>query len=110
MAARDVRTGEVFASFATSMQEVDEALMLPATAGLKMPDGVVLNLEELQVPAVRAKLRFGRRRGSKCVVAQAMPAPALVGVLTPLSTCKSTKDLPAGDWQAQVINYETVKD
>ncbi|CAE7231016.1 unnamed protein product [Symbiodinium sp. CCMP2592] len=107
VAARDIRSRDIFASIATSVQEVDAVLMEPLVAGFKMPQGESLKLDALQLPIVRAKFRYVWRKCSEATCVPSTPAAAALPLSAPAS--KSTKELQPGYWQTQVAKYEAIK-
>ena len=56
--SRDIKSVEVMASIASKIEEVDEVLADPLASAFHLPDGSEIKLSKLELPIVKAKLRF----------------------------------------------------
>ena len=89
IAARDIPNRGIFASVATSAEELDSVLMKPLSAGFKLPNGGSIKLDELVMPITRAKLRFVWRQCSE------MEAASSPTTTTAAAAATSTSPLQA---------------
>ena len=108
--SRDIKSVEVMASIASKIEEVDEVLADPLASAFRLPDGSEIKLSKLELPIVKAKLRFlWRKCYQECnhVVESSKPPPAAVSTSTLAKS--SPKELPSGYWQQQVAKFEAVK-
>ena len=109
--SRDIKSVEVMASIACKVEEVDENLVKPLESGFTLSGGDKIQLSQLELPVVKAKLRYLSRncyKESSLGDVQA-GAPQPKATLAASTTKSSSKELPSRFWQQQVAKFEAVK-
>ena len=92
IAARDVPNRSIFASMATSAEELDSVLTL--VCGFQAAKRRVN--QALAMPITRAKLRFVWRKCSEMEAASSPTTTTAAAAATSTSTSKTAKELPPG--------------
>ena len=109
--SRDIKSIEVMASVACKVEEVDEILVKPLESGFTLPGGDKIQLSPLELPVVKAKLRFLWRKCCKestlGEVQTGAPPPTVAWAAS--TTKSASKELPSGFSQQQIAKFEAVK-
>ena len=98
---------EIFASLAESVAELDSVLMEPLQGEFKFSDGTKFKPEKHELPVLRAKFRRVWRQSCEALGLGGTPKQSAVPQSVPVSSSRSSKELPSGYWQAQVAKYES---